>query len=281
MVSRQSALVLNALLIIAIFWASFLAYPLAKTVGAVPPVLNLFLAQRPVTIDGSAAGMEWTDALEVKLAPWLGNPNYTSGEAYWLAKHDAQFMYALFDFVSETRFRPDEWAQLQWDKTHASASAPQSTDWLLHMQWKGPGEQTANSWAIGTGGSRMQTAPVPASVQTAAGISASPKSSTPHVVIELKIALSELGPGDANKVWGFAAAAIGGWDGTSSDALMDLEYPGDNDNNPNSWGELKQVEVPIPEFPLAALILGTAIIGVLVIAKRLRGPRGAHITNTL
>ncbi len=283
MVGRQRALVLNALLIIAMFGASLVAYPLEGTVSAVPPVLNLYLAQRPVAIDGSASGTEWTDALEVKLLPWKGNASYASGEAYWFAKHDGQFMYALFDFVSERAFRANEWGQLQWDKSHEAAPVPQLHDWVLLIEWKGPGQPTANSLEVGsgTGPGRYQLAPVPESIQTAAGISASSKSATPHVVIEMKIALSDLGPGDSNGIWGFAAAAIGGWDGRAEYAAMDLEYPADNDNNPNSWGELKQVEVPIPEFPLAALILGAAIIGVLVIAKRQRGPRGTHIANTL
>ncbi len=281
MVGRQRALVLNALLIIAMFGASLVAYPLERTVSAVPPVLNLPLAQRPVTVDGSAAGTEWTDALEVKLLPWKGNSSFASGEAYWMAKHNGTFMYALFDFVSERTFRTDEWGQLQWDKKHDAEIATGPDDWVLLIQWKGIGQPTSYFFAVGTGTGRDIAAPVPESVQSAAGMSASPKSSTPHVVIELKIALTELGPGDANQVWGFAAAAIGGWDGTNSGALMDLEYPADNDNNPSSWGELKQVEVPIPEFPLAALILGTAIIGVLVIAKRQRGFRGKHVAKTL
>ncbi len=245
---------------------SSLAYAIAKTVHAVPPVLSLYLAQRPVTIDGSVGESEWTDALEVKLLPWQGNASFASGEAYWFAKHDGQFMYALLDFVSETKFRADEWGQLQWDKKHDASPVTEPDDWFLQIQWNGTSRATDNSYGVGTGTGRDILAPVPASLQTSAGMSASDKSRTPHVVIEMKIALSELGPGDANGVWGFAAAAIGGWDGTDAWPLMDLEYPQNNDNKPPSWGDLKLVQVLIPEFPLAPVILGvTTIVGLLLV----------------
>ncbi len=47
---------------------------------------------------------------------------------------------------------------------------------------------------------------------------------------------------------------------------MDLEYPQNKDNKPSTWRDLKLVQVLIPEFPLAPVILGvTTIVGLLLV----------------
>jgi len=80
-------------------------YPISLQVthGQTSGVINSYLSENPVVLDGKwTTTSEWMDAIEIKLVPriWETFPS-DKGEAYCRVKHDLNYLYVLFDFVSD------------------------------------------------------------------------------------------------------------------------------------------------------------------------------------
>jgi hypothetical protein len=213
----------------------------------------------PVTIDGKwTTSIEWKDALEMPIGFVKG-----SGQAYFKAKHDQNYLYVLIDFVSDTASQANDWAALAIDVNNDGASTPQTDDLLLMGRWNSQtdfitamttGTGTAwGSWVIGlTGGF---------SVAASSDTSNDPYSTSPHLIYEFQVPMSKLN-----------ATGIG-IEGVASDREVNMgAWPLNDMNAPSGYAYMTYSSEVLPEFPTVALTL-PLLLAAAIFVLRFKGRR--------
>jgi hypothetical protein len=207
----------------------------------------------PVTIDGKwTTSSEWNDAFEMSIAFVKG-----SGEAYFKAKHDQNYLYALVDFVSDTASQANDWAAIAMDVNNDGGATPQTDDLIVMGRWNSAtdliGVMTAGtgtawgSWGGLTTGFKVASS-------TDAGND--PYSASSHLIYEFQVPMSKLNPS-----------------GTGIEAVAS-----DREENMGAW-PLNPMEVPsgfaymtystevLPEFSMVALTLPLPLAAAVLVLR--------------
>lgn len=98
-------------------------------------------AKNPVTVDGKwTTADEWTDANERVLVPSKG----ATGKAMFRAKHDSNYVYVLFEFLTDTKiderlgftsFTDYDFAAFYFDPNHKASSKPTEEQCAFSTYW--------------------------------------------------------------------------------------------------------------------------------------------------
>jgi hypothetical protein len=256
--------------VVLLFAAAFLS--LIVAVSPTSGQLNSPVAyplQNKVTIDGKYTNpTEWNDTIPLKLVGGLGQ------EGYFMAKYDSNYLYTMWDFpecktsftgsetkdanevifyinalnkyttiVDDTMYRIDAWDD---SPPHARVSGSQG---LAAGGWA--------SWAHLDGTGYFTT-----NIQ----YTSSPYSQTPHMILELRIALTFAGLKSATTS---NSIGVGIEFGDNSNDFF-LDYPSNwNYKDPSTWGTLTFSHTTVPEFPLGSTVPILTSILLTILASRM------------
>ena len=207
----------------------------------------------PVTMDGKwTTSIEWKDALEMSIGFVKG-----SGEGYFKAKHDQNYLYVLIDFVSDTASQANDWAALAMDVSNDGGSAPQTDDLLLMGRWNSPTDFISVMTA-GTGTAWGSWGGLTSGVKVAASRDASndPYSTSSHLIYEFQVPMSKLN------------AAGTGVEGVASDREVNMgAWPLNPMEAPSGYAYMTYSSEVLPEFSTVALTLPLLLAAVIFVLR--------------
>jgi len=202
----------------------------------------------PVTIDGRWTNEhEWVDAFELSIGFAQG-----SGEAYFKAKHDNNYLYALIDFVSDVESQEADVGAVAIDSKNNGGSTPQTDDFVLLGRWNSPTE-FANVIAWGTGTAWGEFMGLTGGFKVACSKNAANDaySSSSHLIYEFQIPMSELNP-----------TGIGIYVAAFDREVNKGAWPWAPMENPSQYGYMKFTSQVIPEFSTTTSMVLLLLLGV-------------------
>jgi hypothetical protein len=216
----------------------------------------------PVTIDGKWTNAdEWKDTFEVTL-PFVKG----SGEAYFRAKHDQNYLYALVDFVSDATSQANDWGALAIDPSNKAQSTPRTDDFLLIGRWNSPSDFLIGmAWGTGTAwGAPSFGLTGGFKVASSTNVGNDPYSASSHVIYEFQVPMSKLSTAGI----GIAAVAsdrdvnMGGW------PMGPLEEP-------SNYAYVTFSSQVLPEFPMVTVALPLLFIAAVFVMRYRGRPKEA------
>ncbi len=210
----------------------------------------------PVTIDGKWTNeQEWVDAFEISIGFFQG-----SGEAYFKAKHDDNYLYALVDFVSDVESQEFDMGFVAVDSKNNGGSTPQTDDFMLAGRWNSPTNfNSIIAWGTGTAWGSPSGLTGGLKVACSKDAANDPYSSSSHLMYEFQIPMSELNP----TAIGIFAAAV---DREVNKGI----WPMTPAENPSQYGYMEFTAQVIPEFFAPAPIVLPLLLGVISLVLRYR-----------
>lgn len=207
----------------------------------------------PVTMDGKWTNpQEWTDASESRMVPQLWN-----GTAYVRTKHDADYVYVLVDYISDTILGAGDYCTLRFDTKGDGGNAPHEDDYSFVFEWLTVGSSSFQmrqgvgySWGV------LVLDPIGATAKSDCKPSVDPYLEAAHMVYEFKIPLALFGSSVNSRV------CVDAQDRYPSGITM--LWPNTfNTEWPSTWGKLAISTVPIPEFSSVGIVAGIGIMSTM------------------
>jgi hypothetical protein len=189
----------------------------------------------------------------------LGN-----GTAYVRTKHDADYLYVLVDYVSDTVLGAGDYCTIRLDTKGDGGNAPHEDDYSFVLEWF---TAASSSFRMrqGVGYSWGALAdPIGATAKSDCKPSADPYFAAAHMVYEFRISLAIFGSSlnsaicvDVHDIYPSGVTML--WPATY------------HTERPSTWGKLAVSAVPIPEFSSVGIVAGIGIMStmsLLVLNKR-------------
>ena len=225
----------------------------------VPPLQNA------VTLDGRFSNpSEWSDSLELSLESGVSGV-----VAYLNMKYDSNYLYLMWDFVECTKsFEGNSTVnysnQVYFDMNPTN-KATETLDSSMYSIVAFDAYQGAY-YQRGTtaGGDWTDNALAGADVQVRSQFTISPRRSSSHLIVEMRMALT-LGNVKSNMDHDIGFA-IGFYDAYHDVGASSPR--GWRDKDPSTWGTLQFSTEPIPEFPAALLPVLAVLVLIFVITKK-------------
>jgi len=226
--------------------------------------ITCWILTDPVDVDGKWTNpQEWSDASESLMVAQLGN-----GTAYVRTKHDADYLYVLVDYVSDTVLGAGDYCTIRFDAKGDGGNAPREDDYSFVLEWLTAA--SSSFWMRqGTGVSwGGLTGPVGgATVKSDCKPSADPYFAAAHMVYEFKIPLAIF----ASSMNSAICVDVQDRYPSGITMLWPTTY---NTERPSTWGKLTISAVPIPEFNSVGIVAGIGIMSTMSLLvlnkKRLR-----------
>jgi len=208
----------------------------------------------PVTIDGKwTSEHEWVDAFQISIGFIQG-----SGEAYFKAKHDDNYLYALIDFVSDIESQEADTGAVVIDSKNNGGSTPQTDDFVLLGRWNSPTEfNNVIAWGTGTAWGSFMGLTGGFKVACSKDAANDPYSSSAHLIYEFQIPMSELDP-----------TGIGIYAAAFDREVNRGVWPSAPMENPSQYGYMKFTTQVIPEFSTATSMVLLLLLGVASLVLR-------------
>jgi hypothetical protein len=210
--------------------------------------------ENEVTVDGKwTSNQEWVDAFQIALTFVQG-----SGEAYFKAKHDANRLYVLLDFVSDQETQEGDSGGVLIDANNDGGQTPQPDDFQLTGRWNSA-TQFWSGMAKGTGTEWGSYTVLPAGFKAASSKNAAndPYSTSSHLIYELQIPLNQLNPTE-----------IGIYVYLFDRQVNQAVWVGTPMENPSQYAHMTFTSQVVPEFPAASVILLALLAGTTLLLRR-------------
>ena len=226
----------------------------AKAYSGTPTTCHLL--SNPVTVDGKWTTLEeWSDSLETPL--YKSFSSTLNGTGYFYTKHDSDYVYALLDFISDASQDQYDQSVVFLDTGHDGGSVAKVDDYAFALIWTNMTSSRFSMWkGTGAGWQTVDSqiaflTPVPGSL-AASSLSASPRSSTLHMVYEFRIPKTIFAASSSS----IGLAMVLAHKAAPPSAEVLLTWPRDTLRDiPDKWGELTFSSTPIPEFPNPTTVL--------------------------
>jgi len=222
-----------------------------------------------ITVDGQwTTSSEWNDGEPT----WFGNQININFRDKYAVVSDGTTFSVYEDIIVESNDATNDigdYFQVCFDGNFDGGSAPQTDDFMLNYT----GHTTA-SWYQGTGSGWAAIA-APGNVAVAQQLIATPTSSTPHYVLEMRITKTST-PLALGQEFGMRLAF---YDAHTGGAGLQA-WPPTSPNVPNDWGDIPYTsEVYTPDNLSIALVIALSSIAVIVSAVGLKKTNKNSKTN--
>jgi hypothetical protein len=209
-----------------------------------------YVTQNAVTFDGKwTSTTEWTDGGQTSIS---ANTVFRSKWGPFVSMDDPLPQYLLVEILNDNTNDPGDYWQICLDADQSGGTAPAAGDVRIDIV----GHNTATFYQGNGTGWAPSSAYSSADFQWSNSISASPTSSTPHWICEIKINKFAAGLGI---LYNFRIAAY-----DASNAVAGPQaWPPTSRDVPNDWGIMNYSGDPIPEsltFGVFVLLSSVAVV---------------------